>query len=69
MTILKVSVVALVVFLTGCASQRELSEVRQLAEQSYQTATLAYQIATDAATCCANTNERINRMYQKLTSK
>lgn len=49
-------------FMFGCASQSELDQVRQTAENAQRT-------ASDAAECCAMTTQKVDRMYQKLMAK
>lgn len=50
------------VMMVGCASQSELDEVRQTAENAQRT-------ADNAAECCATNSQKVNRMYQKLMAK
>ena len=54
----------LVVFglMAGCASQSELDQVRQTAENAQRT-------ASDAAQCCDLNSQKVDRMYQKLMAK
>lgn len=48
--------------MVGCASQSELDDVRQTAENAQRT-------ASDAAECCALNAQKVDRMYQKLMAK
>ena len=49
-------------FMIGCASQSELDDVRQTAENAQRT-------ASSAAECCALNGQKVDRMYQKLMAK
>lgn len=46
----------------GCASQSDLDDVRQTAENAQRT-------ASDAAECCALNAQKVDRMYQRLMAK
>lgn len=46
----------------GCASQSDLDDVRQTAENAQRT-------ASSAAECCALNGQKVDRMYQKLMAK
>ncbi len=69
--------------LGGCATTQEYDDVRAMAEQASRsaaeakeaarraqsTADAAMKAATDAKSCCTNTNEKIDRMFKKSMYK
>jgi len=61
-TIMGIALVGLLVLSSGCATKKELEEVRDIAEQ-------ADLMAQTAVACCQIEQDRVSRMYEKLMRK
>lgn len=53
----------------GCASSKDLEEVRQLALDAQQSADNAQNTASNASKCCEMNRQSLERMYQKIMGK
>ncbi len=64
-----ISLLAASVALTGCASKKELAEVRALAEEALAKANEANDVADQAAMAAADADAKIDNMFKKAMQK
>ncbi len=64
-----ISLLAVMVTLTGCATKKELAEVRALAEEALAKANEANDVANQAAVAAAETDQKIDNMFKKAMQK
>ena len=64
-----ISLLVASVVLTGCASKKELAEVRALAEEALAKSNEANDVANQAAMAAADADAKIDNMFKKAMQK
>ncbi len=64
-----VGMILVVGVMVGCASRSDLQALRDDLVEVHSMAEGANQTALNAAQCCVNNRQTINRMYEKLMTK